>query len=89
MPETKAALDVRTATPTKQLIIERTLKASPERIFDAFTDPEQLTQGWWPMGFTCPATEVDLRVGGTYKLGMQSPDTVPASAQFARYMSGE
>jgi uncharacterized protein YndB with AHSA1/START domain len=89
MPETKAALDVRTATPTKQLIIERTLKASPERIFDAFTDPEQLTQWWWPMGFTCPAAEVDLRVGGTYKLGMQSPDTVPGSAQFAHYMSGE
>jgi uncharacterized protein YndB with AHSA1/START domain len=41
------------------------------------------------MGFTCPATEVDLRVGGTYKLGMQSPDTVPGSAQFAHYMSGE
>jgi hypothetical protein len=54
MPETKAALDVRTATPTKQLIIERTLKASPERIFDAFTDPEQLTPVVVAHGFHVP-----------------------------------
>ena len=44
MPETRTAVDVRSATPTKQLVIERTLKASPERVFDAFTDPDQLKQ---------------------------------------------
>ena len=42
MPETRTAVDVLSATPTKQLVIERTLKASPERVFDAFTDPDQL-----------------------------------------------
>ena len=89
MPETPTALDVRTATPAKQLVIERTLKASPERVFDAFTDPEQLTQWWWPKGFTCPAAQVDLRVGGTYKLAMQWPDAIPTSDQFAHYMGGE
>jgi uncharacterized protein YndB with AHSA1/START domain len=89
MPETKTALDVRTATPTKQLVVERTLRASPERIFDAFTDPEQLTQWWWPKGFTCPAAEVDLRVGGTYKLAMQWPDAIPGGDQFAHHMAGE
>ena len=31
MPETHAALDVRSAIATKQLVIERTLKAAPER----------------------------------------------------------
>ena len=45
MAETRTALDVRSATATKQLVIERTLKASPERVFDAFTDPEQLKPG--------------------------------------------
>jgi uncharacterized protein YndB with AHSA1/START domain len=89
MPETKAGLDVRTATPTKQLIIERTFEASPERIFDAFTDPEQLTHWWWPNGFICPAAEVDLRVGGKYKLGMQGPDAFSGSAPFTHYMRGE
>lgn len=44
MPEIRAAVDVRSATPTKQLVIERSLKASPERVFDAFTDPDQLME---------------------------------------------
>ena len=89
MPEIKTGLDVRAATPTKQLVIERALRASPERIFDAFTDPEQLTQWWWPKGFTCPKAEVDLRVGGTYKLAMQWSDASPGSDQFAHHMAGE
>jgi len=89
MPETRAAVDVRSATAIKQLVIERTLKASPERVFDAFTDPGQLTKWWWPNGFTCPAAEVDLRVGGTYRLEMEWPDFIPTEAQFSHYMGGE
>ena len=89
MPETRTVVDVLTATPAKQLIIERTLKAAPERVFDAFIDPEQLTQWWWPRGFTCPAAEVDLRVGGTYRLAMLWPDAVPTENQFSHYMGGE
>ena len=89
MPDTKTALDVRTAKPAKQLVIERTLKASPERVCEAFTNPEQLTQWWWPQGFSCPAAEVDLRVGGSYKLAMQWPDAIPSDNQFAHHMGGE
>ena len=89
MPETPAALDVRSATPTRQLVIERTIKASPERVFDAFTDPEQHQKWWWPNGFTCPAAEVDLRVGGSYRLAMEWPASIPAEAQFSHHMGGE
>jgi uncharacterized protein YndB with AHSA1/START domain len=89
MPETRTVVDVRSATPTKQLVIERTLKASPERVFDAFTDPGQLEKWWWPNGFTCPAAEVDLRVGGTYRLAMEWPGSIPAKAQFTHCMDGE
>jgi len=89
MPETHAAVDVRSATPTKQLVIERTFKAAPERVFAAFTDPDQLTKWWWPNGFTCPAAEVDLRVGGTYRLAMEWPGSIPAEAQYSHYMGGE
>ena len=77
MPETRAAVDVRSATAIKQLVIERTLKSSPERVFDAFTDPDQLTKWWWPTGFACPAAEVDLRVGGKYRLAMEWPGFDP------------
>jgi uncharacterized protein YndB with AHSA1/START domain len=89
MPETRTAMDVRSATPTRQLVIERTLKASPERVFDAFTDPDQLKKWWWPNGFTCPAAEVDLRVGGAYRLAMEWPGSFPAEAQFSHHMGGE
>jgi uncharacterized protein YndB with AHSA1/START domain len=89
MPETRTAVDVLSATPTKLLVIERTLKASPERVFDAFTDPEQLKKWWWPNGFTCPAAEVDLRVGGAYRLAMEWPDFIPTDAQFSHYLGGE
>jgi uncharacterized protein YndB with AHSA1/START domain len=89
MPETRAAVDVRSAIPAKQLVIERTLNASPERVFDAFTDPQQLTQFWWPNGFSCPAAEVDLRVGGTYRIAMEWPDFIPADARFSHSLDGE
>src|SRR5579859_7977018 len=89
MPETRTAMDVRYATPTRELVIERTLKASPERVFDAFTDPEKLKKWWWPNGFTCPAAEVDLRVGGTYRLAMEWPGSIPSEVQFSHAMVGE
>ncbi|HZT96524.1 MAG TPA: SRPBCC domain-containing protein [Chloroflexota bacterium] len=89
MNETPTRLDVRSAVPTKQLVMERTLKASPERVFDAFTDPDQLTQWWWPNGFSCPAAEVDLRVGGNYRIAMKWPGSIPAEQQFSHYLGGE
>ena len=89
MPETRAAVDVRSATVVKQLVIERTFASSPERVFDAFTDPDQLTKWWWPTGFACPAAEVDLRVGGEYRLAMEWPGSIPTEAQFSHYMGGE
>jgi uncharacterized protein YndB with AHSA1/START domain len=89
MPETDTTVDLRTAMPTKQLVLERTIQASPERVFDAFTDADQLMRWWWPNGFTCPAAEVDLRVGGTYRLAMEWPDFIPAGQQFSHYLIGE
>ena len=80
-----------TAVESAHLTLRLTqqVNASPERVFDAFTDPDQLKQWWWPKGFVCPAAEVDLRVGGTYRLAMEWPDVTPAEAQFAHYMGGE
>ena len=89
MSEPPTVVDVRSATPRRQLVIERIFKASPERVFDAFTDPEQLKKWWWPNGFTCPAAEVDFRVGGTYKIAMAWPDFIPAATRFSHYLGGE
>ena len=30
------------------------VQASPQRVFDAMTDPQQVAEWWGPEGFTCP-----------------------------------
>jgi uncharacterized protein YndB with AHSA1/START domain len=47
------------------------VQASPQRVFDAMTDPEQIAEWWRPEGFTCPAVSLDPRVGGAYRIAMQ------------------
>jgi uncharacterized protein YndB with AHSA1/START domain len=56
------------------VVVRRTIAASPERLFDAWTKPEHLRRWWGPPGVTCPAAEVDLRVGGRYRIANQFPD---------------
>ena len=48
--------------------------ASPQRVFEAMTDPEQVAQWWGPEGFTCPEVILDARVGGAYRIAMQPPE---------------
>ena len=50
-----------------------TLDGSPERIFEAFIDPAQLVKWWGPSGFTTPEIEIDPKIGGSYRFGMQPP----------------
>jgi uncharacterized protein YndB with AHSA1/START domain len=50
------------------------LSASPERVFALLTEPAELPAWWGPHGFTTPVAEVDLRVGGSYRLAMQPPE---------------
>lgn len=55
------------------LTVCRTIRASPERLFDAWTEPSRLMQWWGPAGVTCISAEVDLRVDGRYRIGNQLP----------------
>jgi len=50
------------------LVVRRTVRASPQRIFDAWTQPQQLCAWWGPRPVTCSGAEVDLRVGGRYRV---------------------
>ena len=56
------------------LIVRRTIRAPIERVFAAWITPELLRKWWGPKQVTCIAAEVDLRVGGRYRLGNQFPD---------------
>jgi uncharacterized protein YndB with AHSA1/START domain len=56
------------------LVVRRTIPATPERLFAARTEPQQLLQWWGPKGVVCVDPEMDLRVGGHYRIGNQFPD---------------
>jgi uncharacterized protein YndB with AHSA1/START domain len=59
---------------TKTLQIKRTFSVPREKVFNAWTNPEELKK-WWHMAdnWSTPIAEIDLRVGGKYRLGMQDP----------------
>jgi len=66
------------------LVVRRTIKASAARVFDAWTQPRELRRWWGPRPVTCSDAEVDLRVGGVYRIANRLPDgtVVWISGQF-------
>lgn len=58
----------------RPLVVRRTIRATPERLFAAWTTPAQLQQWWGPEGVECVGPAVDLRVGGAYRIGNRLPD---------------
>ena len=52
---------------TTELRLSRTLPRPAERVWHAFTDPTALASWLWPERFATTA-EVDLRVGGRYRI---------------------
>jgi uncharacterized protein YndB with AHSA1/START domain len=56
------------------LVVRRRIKSTPEQLFAAWTQPELLVRWWGPEGVTCPAAEIDLRVGGSYRIANRFPD---------------
>ena len=48
--------------------LHRVLKASPEKVYRAFTESNALAAWLPPYGFTCTVQEMTAEVGGTYKM---------------------
>ncbi|MCG3117731.1 MAG: SRPBCC domain-containing protein [Candidatus Manganitrophus sp. SA1] len=57
-----------------KLQITRFFPASREKIFEAWTRPDKIMQWFAPGEMTIPLAEVDLRVGGRYRIQMKDPD---------------
>jgi uncharacterized protein YndB with AHSA1/START domain len=56
------------------LMVRRIVKATPTRVFNAWTNPEALMAWWGPKGVSCPDAEVDLNVGGKFRIANLLPD---------------
>ena len=59
---------------TLALHLERLLPAPPSLVFRMLVEPDLLAQWWGPKGFTVPSIDLDLRVGGRYRIEMQPPE---------------
>lgn len=59
---------------TVSVVIRRIIHAPAERIFDAWTEPDHLRRWWGPAQVECVDAEVDLRIGGGYRIANQFPN---------------
>ncbi|MBO9597212.1 MAG: SRPBCC family protein [Cohnella sp.] len=68
-----------------ELATSRLLKATPEQVFEAFSDPAKLTRWWGPNGFTSTFEVFDFRPGGEWKFMFHGPDgaNYPNELRFA------
>jgi len=65
------------ATPTPdadlRLVITRNLNAPAATVYRAWTDPQQMVKWWGPENVECRRVDLDLKVGGAYRIHMTSP----------------
>lgn len=53
---------------TNSVTMHRVLKATPEKVFRAFTDANAMEFWLPPYGFLCEVHQLEARVGGNYKM---------------------
>lgn len=58
----------------REIVLTRVIAAPRERVFQAWTNPEQITQWFGPDGFKVDTLECDLRVGGRWRFLYTGPD---------------
>lgn len=56
------------------LVVRKTIQADAERVFEAWTKAAYLEQWWGPGAIRCSGAEIDLRVGGRYRIANEYPD---------------
>jgi uncharacterized protein YndB with AHSA1/START domain len=57
-----------------EFVMSRVFDAPRDLLWKCFTDPERMKHWWGPKGFKVIASQMDLRVGGTYHNGMTAPN---------------
>ncbi len=72
---------------TPSVRLTRWLKATPQRVFDAWTNAQQVARWLSPNEAIKQAfTEVDARVGGRFRFGYANPDTGHVNTVAGEYL---
>ncbi|MBK8926444.1 MAG: SRPBCC family protein [Crocinitomicaceae bacterium] len=67
--------------------LHRVFTASPEKIFKAFTDPDAMASWLPPYGFICKVHQMDVKVGGKYKMSFTNFTTGSSHAFGGEYLA--
>src|SRR5215470_8329041 len=72
----------------RELVVTRTVNAPARIVFEAWTKPELFKRWWSPksFGLTMISCELDVRVGGTYRLVFRHDAFPEPMAFFGRYL---
>ena len=71
---TTTQLVIETPADTPEIRTRRFVKAPPALVFEAWTTAEHLREWWGPRNLQIVLCEVDLRVGGGYRIVHRAPD---------------
>src|SRR6187397_2514692 len=71
----------------RELVVTRTFNGPARIVFEAWTKPELFKRWWVPksFGLSLLSCEMDVRVGGTYRLVFSHPASPEPMAFFGRY----
>ena len=72
--------------PTHTILLHRVLKASPEKVYRAFTDADALTRWLPPYGFTAKMHHFEAKVGGSFKMSFTNFTTGKSHAFGGEYL---
>lgn len=65
---------LRTWALEREIVLTRVIDAPQARVFEAWTDPDQITRWFSPEGFRSETLEVDIRPGGRWRFIYVGPD---------------
>jgi len=66
--------------------LHRVVKAAPEKVYRAFTEPLALASWIPPYGFLCTVHSMEVKVGGTYKMSFTNFTTGNAHSFGGEYL---
>lgn len=71
---------------TNTVRFHRVLRATPERVYRAFLDPDAMVKWLPPNGFTGKVHHMDAKVGGTYRMSFTNFTTGKSHAFGGKYL---
>lgn len=71
---------------TNTLRLHRVIRATPERVYRAFLDPDAIVKWLPPNGFTGKVHQLEARVGGTYRMSFTNFTTGRSHSFGGKYL---